>query len=271
MARILPAGQHYGTMLTKWSSSVLTVCRIRYDGASTYDLHGNEQASVIFVERGQCSKRFGQRAIALGRGSMLLIPPEQLQADAFPVTTKFLAAEFAPGFLQGICDTGLQMDDVLQLSKADAAEFSSRLLRELSEPDQLSELVFEGILTHLFVCARRGIDRQTRKPPAWLSRARDLLHDRAFESLRLREIALAVDVHPVQLSREFKRFFGTTPGEYLRQIRLDFAARQLEETETNLADIASAAGFADQAHLSRSFRRHRCLSPSRYRSLLQRG
>jgi hypothetical protein len=109
-------------------------CRIQYDGESSYDLHGNELASVIFVERGQCSKRFGQKTTSLRCGSMLLIPPEQFQADAFPVATRFLAVELVPRFLQDIRAAGVAIDDVFQLSKSHAAEFSSRLLWELCEP-----------------------------------------------------------------------------------------------------------------------------------------
>ncbi|HEX3819847.1 MAG TPA: AraC family transcriptional regulator [Candidatus Sulfotelmatobacter sp.] len=270
MARILPAGQHYGTMLTKWSSSALTVCRIRYSRNSSYDVHGNEQASVVFVERGQCSKRFGQKTMALSRGSMLLIPPERLQADAFPVTTRFLAAEVTPRFLQGIHDAGVKIDEVFQFSNADAADFSSRLLLELCDPDSFSELVFEGILMNLFVCGYRATQCHDPKPASWLLRARDLLHDRAFESLHLHEIAREVEVHPAQLSRDFKRVFGTTPGEYLRRLRLEFAVRQLGETELTLAEIATAAGFADQAHFSRTFRRYKRMPPSEYRSFLRR-
>src|ERR1022692_191996 len=73
---------------------------------------------------------------------------------------------------------------------------------------------------------RRGREGRHGKPPSWLARAKELLHDRAFESVKLYEIAKAVDIHPAQLSREFGRFFKVTPGEYLRQLRIEFATKQ---------------------------------------------
>ena len=108
---------------------------------------------------------------------------------------------------------------------------------------------------------------QKPKAPLWLTRAKGLLHDRAFESVKLNEIARAVDIHPAQLSREFARFFRITPGEYLRQLRIESAAKQLEETDMALTEIAAANGFADQAHFSRAFQRRMRLSPAQYRRL----
>ena len=143
---------------------------------------------------------------------------------------------------------------------------SAKLLRELADTDAASPLVFEGTLLDALACAYRvGSAPRTRtSPPLWLLRARDYLHDRARESFRMRDVAAAVDIHPAQLSREFRRFFRVTPGDYLRQRRIDWACRQLTETDRSLTDIALAAGFADQAHFSRVFRRVMQLSPAQY-------
>jgi AraC family transcriptional regulator len=54
-------------------------------------------------------------------------------------------------------------------------------------------------------------------------------------------------------------------GEYLRRLRIGRAARQLAESETPLAEIALAAGFADQSHFSNVFRRQTGMSPSSFR------
>jgi AraC family transcriptional regulator len=58
-------------------------------------------------------------------------------------------------------------------------------------------------------------------------------------------------------------------GEYLRRLRLDWAASQLAATETPLALLAAEAGFADQSHFTRAFKRHAGLTPARYRSMVR--
>ena len=74
-----------------------------------------------------------------------------------------------------------------------------------------------------------------------------------------------VGVHPVTLARAFRRTFGCTIGEYLRRLRIERAAEQLATGTQPLAEIALAAGFADQSHFSNVFRRRVGMSPSAYR------
>lgn len=269
VTKLLPAGQHYGTVLTKWSSIDVTVCRIQYAGGSRYGRHGNELASIVYVETGHCTKSFERETVELPRGSMLLIPAGHPQLISFPSTTRFLASEISQSFLTNLRADGVSIDDHFLLPKANGRDFRARILQELLTPDDLSRLIFEGILVDIFVQACRNRKLHHRAPPPWLLKTRDLLHDRAFESLRLEEIAIAVEIHPAQLSRDFKRFFGVAPGEYLRRLRLDFAANQLGETSLPIADIAAAAGFADQAHLARLFRRHKGMSPSEFRAIVR--
>ncbi len=265
MSKILPAGQHYGMTFQNWSSELLAVRRLRYGPQTFYGVHGNEQASIVFVEKGHCSKRMGHQDIELTRGAMMFIPPERLQADRFPVETTFLGVELSVPFMRRMDVLSESISRHVEFPRHAAQDLSSRLLFELEAPDSASALVFEGLV----LCALAGVCRDSRDhhpaPPSWLLRAKEMIHDCALQSLRLHDIADAAGVHPAQLSREFRRFFGLSPGEYLRRVRVDFATTQLAKTDRSLADIALSSGFADQAHFSRVFQRQRRLSPSKYR------
>jgi hypothetical protein len=197
MSKILPAGQHNGTILRSWSSSRLFVCHIAYRAEAAYDEHANERASLIIVERGHCSKRMGRQTFDLSQHSLFFIPSQYTQADFFPVATSFFAAEFSASFLERFHEAYSRTMEPVELTPQDDQDFRGRLLRELVEPDAVSELVFEGVLLNMLACARRGRKGRNGSPPSWLLRAKELLHDRAFESLKLYEIAKAVDVHPV--------------------------------------------------------------------------
>jgi AraC-like DNA-binding protein len=267
MRTILPAGQHYGAMLQRWSSPALTVCRIGHSPGTFFAVHGNEQASLLLVERGRCAKQMGRRRFELSRNRMLFIPAQHLQEDSFPEATTFLAAEFRASVLERVHEAGLRLDDPVELSQQDAQEFRRCLLRELAAPDSASGLVFESLLLAVLISASRRRVVRPKGPPPWLGRVKEMLHDRSAEALRLDDIAQTVGVHPAQLSREFRRYFKVTPGDYLRQIRVDLATRELTETEKTLVDIALRTGFSDQAHFSRVFKRHTSLSPSEYRRL----
>ena len=56
---------------------------------------------------------------------------------------------------------------------------------------------------------------------------------------------------------------------YVRHIRIEFARRELASPGSRLGDIAAAAGFCDQSHFSRLFKRYTGLTPAEYRLALQ--
>jgi AraC-like DNA-binding protein len=264
---ILPAGQHYGSIVGRWSGEGFTVFQARYPASARYPTHGNEQASLIFLESGHCTKRINARSLELRRGSMVFLPSARLHANWFPVTTTFLAADIAESMLARLRDAGTPLTDHALLAGADARELGTRLRRELAESDAVSPLILESILLNALASAARGrVSRRLRRPP-WLVRVKELLHDRALAPLRLGEIAHEVGVHPGHLSREFRRHFGIVPGEYVRRLRIDHAARQLIDTDAPISQIACAAGFNDQAHFARAFRRAMGLSPRAHRRL----
>jgi AraC family transcriptional regulator len=76
-------------------------------------------------------------------------------------------------------------------------------------------------------------------------------------------------VHPVHLSRSFRRHFGLTLTEYVRQGRLARAMVRLSTTDDPMIEIARDVGFADQSHFTREFRRAVGDSPGGYRSRLR--
>lgn len=153
---------------------------------------------------------------------------------------------------------------------AGIAERAARLAGELECPDDLAPLAAEGIVLEMLVALARVGDGDVRPAPAWLLRAQELLHARFAEPLRAAEIAREVSVHPAHLARAFRRCFRVSMGGYVRRLRLEWAARELDGSEVPLAGLALAAGFADQSHFTRAFKRYSGLTPSAYRRTRRR-
>jgi AraC family transcriptional regulator len=147
-----------------------------------------------------------------------------------------------------------------------------RMFEEFRGGDALSEMVLEGLGLELFARAARELDSSRRgRPPAWFATALDLIRDRCCEPLTIREIAREVGVHPYHLARVSRRFVGKTPGEVLRDCRIEKAARLLSQTTTPIGTVAVTCGYADQSQFTRSFRRAVGMSPGAYRSALSRA
>ena len=98
-----------------------------------------------------------------------------------------------------------------------------------------------------------------------VSLARQRLDDAPAEPVSLAELAQQARVSRFQLLRGFAREVGTTPHAYQLQRRVSLA-RRLLDAGTRPAEAALGAGFADQSHLTRAFRRQFGVTPARYRA-----
>ena len=141
-----------------------------------------------------------------------------------------------------------------------------RIYHESRIKDNVAPVIVEGLMLELLGHASRSLTPMPLRAPCWLNQARDLLHGRFNDPLNLMEIAETVGVHPTHLARTFKKYFRSTVGEYLRKLRLDWAMKQLSESEDSIAEIAAAAGFYDQSHFSHQFKQHTGFTPAEFRA-----
>lgn len=65
--------------------------------------------------------------------------------------------------------------------------------------------------------------------------------------------------------REFKAHYHTTPGRWLLQKRLDYAAGLLVTSTKSISEIAYSSGFEDLSHFSKSFKKEYNKSPNLFR------
>ena len=77
-------------------------------------------------------------------------------------------------------------------------------------------------------------------------------------------LADAVGLSRVQLHRRVKELTGISVGEFIRNIRLQQAARLLSEGDITVSQVAYAVGFANPTHFSAAFKRHFGVTPSEY-------
>jgi AraC family transcriptional regulator len=149
---------------------------------------------------------------------------------------------------------------------AAAPLLAHRLRHELHASDALAPIAVEALCLELLATAGRAASRGDRVPPAWYARTIDYLHAHAREPMTLAQVAHAAGVHPAHLAREFRRHARTSVAAYVRSLRVEWAAGELARSDRPIAEIAAAAGFADQSHLTRIFRRHIGRTPHAFRT-----
>jgi AraC-like DNA-binding protein len=85
------------------------------------------------------------------------------------------------------------------------------------------------------------------------------------QALRLDELCAEANLSASYLIRAFKKRYGVAPHEYQTNRRIQFAKARLRE-QMPLAQVALEAGFADQAHFQRVFKRLSAVTPGQYQS-----
>jgi AraC family transcriptional regulator len=93
----------------------------------------------------------------------------------------------------------------------------------------------------------------------------ELVHARFCENLALGDLAAAAGVHPAHLARTFRRCYGCTVGDYVRNLRTERARQELRTSDRPLAELALALGYADQSHFATAFRRQTGMTPGAFR------
>jgi AraC-like DNA-binding protein len=97
-----------------------------------------------------------------------------------------------------------------------------------------------------------------------LTRAAEFIAENCTRALKLDDVCKAAELSASHLIRAFKQRYGMTPHAYLINRRIQYSRAQLRRGRL-IADVALDAGFADQAHLQRTFKRLVAATPGQYR------
>ncbi|MEO7794868.1 MAG: AraC family transcriptional regulator [Thermoanaerobaculia bacterium] len=232
--------------------------------------HRHDEAHFVFILRG-CYETNAEPTPDATAPRIVYSPPGTSHRDCFTAGTDLSRAAFATLSISPLALAEAERESKLPAKGVCMGESAVPLVRQLlvesAGRDDLASCIAEGLcfelLERIAVCT---VGRFTGEP-TWLRRARELLRDSCLDVAprSVGEIAAALGVHPVHLARRFRQTFGLSPGQYLRRCRLERARRLMRRSSAALAEIAAAAGFADQSHFSNAFRREYGVSPGAFR------
>ena len=234
--------------------------------------HYHARACFAVILEGSVDKTFSSAAYPSPPSTLVTMPPGERHVDQFEKCgAHLLVIEPVGADVDRLEPWAGVFDRLHHYRDAGLTGTAWRAAHEIMQPDTVSSLVIEGLaLEMLGLAARRthAIPAE-RRPPPWLASAEEYLRATFDQSIALADAAAAVGVHPVHLARVFRQFYNVTPGEYVRQVRLDWAAAQLATSADQLAYIARRAGFSDQSHFTRAFKRYAGLTPAQYRASIR--
>lgn len=230
--------------------------------------HVHSRASFCVAIAGGCTETYARKTRVYEPLTLEYLPAhEEHSLRMHRQVMRSFSMEFTSDWLENLPESAPILNVSEHFKGGTLSTLLVRLYKEFKHGDELSPLVIEGLALELLgESSRVLLNREDRNPPRWLQHAEELARARFAESLGLSCVANIVGVHPVRLAREFQLHYGVTVGEYLRRLRVEYVTRELVRSDRSLAEIASAAGFSDQSHMCRTFKRHTGLSPAKYRA-----
>ncbi|WP_421698708.1 helix-turn-helix domain-containing protein [Ancylobacter sp.] len=145
------------------------------------------------------------------------------------------------------------------------------IAEECTGPERRHDLYGDGLTLALFIDLLklgRAPSAAARGPalsPRQVRRVTDFIEAHCARNIRLQELAELTGLSQSYFSHAFKAATGVPPYQWHLKARLRRVQALLTDTELPLTEIASATGFTDQAHLTRSFRRLIGATPAAWR------
>ncbi|MFJ6049265.1 AraC family transcriptional regulator [Streptomyces sp. NPDC092307] len=262
--------------VSAWQPSVPGIAEVFHARFTehAYPAHVHDTWALMILDGGRVDFALDGERHGVGVSDRVILLPPGVSHDGRTVTEAgfrkrvlYLDASVLPERLTGAAvDAPLLADPALRervhglhlaLAERDPFEAQSRLA-----------FVRERLHRWLEGRAAEGPGRGPRSaaaPGARVAvRLRELLDARVPEGITLEEAAAELGYgHPTHLIRSFTAAYGLPPHAYLTARRVALA-RRLLLAGVRPAEAAVAAGFYDQAHLTRHFGRHVGISPARF-------
>jgi AraC-like DNA-binding protein len=242
--------------------------------------HRHSFYELAIVLGGRCTWHLGRRRrVLLRAGEALLLEPRALHAEETAPEEEARLAWLGFDF-GGLAPPWCRQPIALGEDASEIAGNFDAIAREHHLADARSQtrigLALQSLLLLLERCAegshRLATARSSLNPRQThtVESAAHYFRNNLRNPLSVAQVAAYHSLCRGHFSSLFRRQHRVTPRGFLRQVRLQRAADLLADSELTLKEIAAQCGFVDAAHLCKSFKQVRRMTPSRFRATMRR-
>jgi AraC family transcriptional regulator len=223
----------------------------------------------------------GQRTEAFSTGTVAICQFDRERIFEMRDPAQFAVVLLRKEALEQVLENGRDMRTELRahdaLQDQTLRQLMEILVRERRSGFSSGSLFLDGVVTALagyvvrHYSGARPIELDSRggMAPSILRRCIEFIEAHLEKDVRLSELAREAGLSASHFVRSFRQSTGKTPYQFLLQRRVERARILMRDHRASLTEVAMAAGFADQHHLARVFRRITTETPSQYRRSLQ--
>jgi AraC family transcriptional regulator len=261
--RSFPPGYYTGESTT-WETAGVLLTEVRHAAARAVAEHQHDAPYFSLLLEGSYEERGDGFDLRYEPYTLVFHAARTLHADRMLGPCRFFAADLLPKWEAVIGELGGERAHVFELSGGDPIWLVLRLYREFIARAESADVAVETLMYELCAHVAKSSHGESHEP-AWLAAVDAAVRERFAEPLDLAALASIARVHPTHLCRTFRRFRGQPISDAMTGARVQFVARRLTESQVPLAEIAAEAGFADQSHMTRVFKRITGCPPGAHR------
>lgn len=239
-----------------------------YAPRSVLDTHVHEYAVLVLVLDGEFNEWCRGQEEARRPFALRIMPAGEPHWNIYGLRgARCFLTEIHSPRLDGWNERARSLNEVAHYQPGSIpAAIVRSMHREFTVGDDVAMIAIEGLVCELITAVDRLLPDVSAGPgPSWLGRVRARLHEEFRTPLRLAALAADAGVHPTHLQRVFRRHFRCTPAQYAARLRIEWAQHALSRSDADIATVALEAGFSDQAHFTRRFRKLTAMTPGQYR------
>ena len=261
----------FGEVIARQDFGNFSLVESVYPPNATMPCHTHEIAHMSIVLRGSFTEVSGRKQRPSEISSLIVHPADEEHEVTFhQAGARVFSFHIKPQLHQRIRDVTNVLDIPAAFRGGQPTWLAVALYRESKTLDDIAPLTLEGLALEIIAASSpctEGIHQKSI--PRCLSHAKEYLDAPFTERISFAGVADLLGVHPVYLSREFRRRFHYTMADYVRRLRVESACQKMRVSDLPIDEVALAVGFYDQSHLSNAFRRLTGTTPAQYRRIFR--
>jgi AraC family transcriptional regulator len=251
--RSFPPGYYTGESTT-WETANVLLTEVRHAAGKSVTEHRHEASYFSLLLEGAYEERGDGFDLRYEPYTLVFHAARTPHEDRMLGPCRFFAVDLLPAWESVIAELGGERAHVFELTGGDPIWLVLRLYREFLARANSGENAVEALVYELCAHVTKRATDETHEPP-WLALADAAVRERFQQPLELVALASDIGIHPTHLCRTYRRFRGNTISDAMMGARVQFVARRLTDSDAPLAEIAADAGFSDQSHMTRVFKR----------------